>query len=425
MQISSDRSSAEARDREDPLASYRQRFYLPQDEHGTPLIYFCGNSLGLQPRSTPAYVEQELEAWQTLGVRGHFEGRDPWVDYHAFLTEPMARVVGAKPEEVVVMNTLTANLHLMMVSFYRPTPQRYKIMIEEHAFPSDQYAVASQAAYHGYDPAEAVIKLRPRAGEHTLRPADIAAQIREAGESLALVLLPGVQYYSGQVMAMAQLIPTVHEVGAVAGLDLAHAVGNVPLALHHWGPDFAVWCNYKYMCGGPGAIGGCFVHERHAQAERPRFAGWWGQKRENRFQMGDRFEPMPGAEGWQLSNPPIMALAAQRAALDLFDAIGMDRLRQKSEQLTGYLASLLAQPGFENLEIITPAEPAERGCQLSLVVHGRGREVFDRISQAGVVCDWREPNVIRVAPKPLYNTFEEVHRFAALLHEAISAPKHA
>ncbi len=415
------RAFARRMDAEDPLSGFRDRFLIPRRPGGEEVVYFAGNSLGLQPKTTRAYVDAELEDWAKYGVEGHFHARHPWMPYHEFLTEQTARLVGAKPIEVVVMNSLTVNLHLMMVSFYRPTPERHKIIIEGHAFPSDRYAVASQIRFHGYDPDEALVALRPRPGETTLRTEDIEAVIAREGPRTALVMLGGVNYYTGQAFEMERITRAAQAQGCAVGFDLAHAAGNLALRLHEWGPDFAVWCSYKYLNAGPGSLAGCFVHERHARAfDLPRFAGWWGHDKKTRFLMPDTFVPMPGAEGWQLSNPPILPLAALRASMDVFDEAGIERLRAKSERLTGYLAFLLEH--LDAVEILTPGDPRQRGCQLSLRVAEGGKAVFDRLAAAGIVCDWREPDAIRAAPVPLYNTFEDVFRFAEVLADALGQP---
>lgn len=413
-----EKSFAQEWDAQDPLAKYRQRFHLPRGKDGRPCIYFCGNSLGPMPRKAPEYVEQELKDWANLGVKGHFEARHPWLPYHEFLTESTARVVGARPLEVVVMNTLTVNLHLMMVSFYRPTAERHKVVLEGHAFPSDRYAVASQIRFHGYDPAEALVELQPRPGETTLRTEDIEAFLDREGATIALVLLGGVNYYSGQAFDMARITRAAQTQGCVVGFDLAHAAGNLVLQLHDWGVDFAVWCSYKYLNAGPGSPAGCFVHEKHARrSELPRFAGWWGHNKQTRFQMGPDFDPIPGAEGWQLSNPPILPMAALRASMEIFDEVGMNALRQKSGRLTGYLEFLLKQHPLPDVSIITPTEPEARGCQLSIRVDRRGKELHQKLTQRNIVCDWREPDVIRVAPVPLYNTYSEVFDFVNAFEE--------
>ncbi|WP_456426890.1 kynureninase [Rhodocaloribacter sp.] len=416
------RAFARRMDAEDPLSEFRDRFLIPRRPDGEAVVYFAGNSLGLQPKTTRAYVDAELEDWAKYGVEGHFHARHPWMPYHEFLTEQTARLVGAKPVEVVVMNSLTVNLHLMMVSFYRPTPERHKIIIEGHAFPSDQYAVASQIRFHGYDPAEALVELRPRPGEATLRTEDIETALEREGPATALVMLGGVNYYTGQAFEMDRITRAARAQGCAVGFDLAHAAGNLALRLHEWGPDFAVWCSYKYLNAGPGSLAGCFVHERHARRfDLPRFAGWWGHDKATRFRMPHTFDPMPGAEGWQLSNPPILPLAALRASMDLFDEAGIERLRAKSERLTGYLAYLLERLGHDAVELLTPDDPRQRGCQLSIRVREGGRTVFDRLTAAGIVCDWREPDAIRAAPVPLYNTFEDVFRFAEVFAEALES----
>lgn len=412
-------SEARRLDRRDPLASFRKEFLIPKSRSGKPWIYLAGNSLGLQPRKARAYVAQELEDWARLGVDGHFEAKHPWMSYHETVGAPMARVVGALPTEVVVMNTLTVNLHLMMVSFYRPTSERRKILVEAGAFPSDQYAVASQARFHGYDPATTIVQLRPRAGESSLRTEDILEVIEREGRQLALVMLGSVNYLTGQAFDIPRIVEAGHRQGCRVGFDLAHAAGNLELRLHDWGPDFAVWCSYKYLNAGPGNLSGCFVHERHARAlDLPRFAGWWGHDKVTRFQMGDQFRPMPGAEGWQLSNPPIFELAALRASLELFDRATLPRLRKKSELLTGYLERLLdtLPPGF--CQVTTPSDAAQRGCQLSLRVNagsGGPRGLLRKLARAGIICDFREPDTIRAAPVPLYNRFEDVWHFVETL----------
>ncbi len=412
---------ARALDETDPLRHFRQEFHLPTDASGEPLIYFCGHSLGLQPRSAVEYVQQELSKWQTQGVEGHFAEPRPWVAYHKLLKPALAHIVGAQEQEVVAMNNLTTNLHLMLVSFYRPTAQRYKILMEAEAFPSDHYVVESQLRYHGYDPEEATVKLRPRAGETTLRTEEIIEAVQDP--AVALLLWPGVQYYTGQWFDLPAIVAAAQQSGVVAGLDLAHAVGNVPLRLHDWNVDFAVWCSYKYLNAGPGNTGGVFVHERYAHdASLPRFAGWWGHDEEARFRMQPGFQPMPGADGWQLSNVNVLSLAAQRAALALTKQAGMTALRRKSVLLTGFLEECLRRHGLLDgpVHLVTPRDPEARGCQLSLTVAG-GKRVFDALTRAGVVADWREPNVIRVAPVPLYNTFVEVYRFGALLEQALGS----
>ena len=401
-------------DRSDPLARFRDEFHIPRRVNGEEEIYFAGNSLGLLPKRTPKYVAAELESWKELAVKAHFSGENPWMPYHELLAEPMARLVGAAPGEVVAMNSLTVNLHLMMASFYRPTRERHRILLEERAFPSDDYALESQARFHGFDPSEALVRVRSE---------DVAAVLERDGGSIALVLLPGVQYYTGEAFDIEAITRLAHAKGCIAGFDLAHAAGNLVLRLHDWNVDFAVWCTYKFLNSGPGSVGACFVHERHGRrSDLPRLAGWWGHDKASRFRMEPGFRPIPGAEGWQLSNPPILSLAAIRASLDVFtEAAGMEPLREKSVRLTGYLEWLLRRDLAEPVEILTPADPHRRGCQLSLRVRSSvpGREVFERLEASGVTCDWREPDVIRVAPVPLYNRYEEVWRFVEILKEAL------
>ncbi len=407
---------AQSLDQQDELRSYRNQFYFPQ-HNDQNVIYFCGNSLGLQPKGVKAALDYELEHWKTHAVEGHFQGKMPWMYYHKFLNKQSALVVGAKEEEIVVMNTLTTNLHLMMVSFYQPKGKRIKIVMEAGAFPSDQYAVESQVKFHGYTPEEAIIEISPREGEHTLRTEDIISTIEQNGDEIALVLFAGVNYYTGQFFDLEAITKAGHKAGAFVGFDLAHAAGNMPMKLHDWGPDFAVWCSYKYLNAGPGGPSGAFVHERHSQnLELPRFAGWWGHDEASRFLMEKGFIPMKGAAGWQLSNVPILSFAAHKVSLDMFAEVGMDKLRVKSLKLTGYMEYLLNS--FEHsFEIITPQEERARGCQLSILTHGNGKELFDYLSENGVIVDWREPNVIRIAPVPFYNSFEDAWRFVRLLQQ--------
>lgn len=403
-------------DEADPLAGFRGRFYMPRNAFGGETVYFTGNSLGLQPRTVRAYVEQELKDWETLGVEGHAQAKHPWMPYHEFLTAQMANVVGALPIETVVMNSLTVNLHLLMVSFYRPTAERYKVIIEKGAFPSDHYAVEAQIRLRGFDPAAALVELAPREGETTLRTGDIVDAIGSEGGKLAMVLLGGVNYYTGQAFEMREITKAGHAAGATVGFDLAHAAGNIELKLHDWDVDFAAWCSYKYLNAGPGAVGGAFVHERHADCpDIPRLAGWWGHDKATRFLMGPEFHPISGAEGWQVSNPPILQMASLLASLEIFEAAGMSALRAKSLLLTGYLEYLLDSIADERISVITPRDPAQRGCQLSIRVRNADRSLFAAISEHGVVADWREPDVIRVAPVPLYNSFGDVFRFAGVL----------
>lgn len=405
---------ARALDAADPLPTLRGEFHIPQHDGGDQ-AYFVGNSLGLQPRGVRAQVEDVLDKWSMEAVEGHFRGHSQWMNYHQLMREPLARIVGAQPEEVVAMNSLTANLHFMMVSFYRPTAGRPAILVEAGAFPTDRYAVESQIAFHGFDPATDLIELAPDQPGGVFSMASIERAIAEHGHRLALVLWPGVQYRTGQAFDVAEITRLSHAQGAMCGVDLAHAVGNTELALHDSGVDFAVWCHYKYLNSGPGAVAGCFVHERHARSDVPRFAGWWGHDAATRFQMGPHFQPTPGAEGWQLSNPPILGLAPLRASLDLFDRVGMKALRKKSLRLTGYLESLISQRLDDTLQVLTPSEPERRGCQLSIRVRGgreQGRSLFEYLAANGVLGDWREPDVIRISPAPLYNTHEDILRFA-------------
>jgi kynureninase len=406
MPLDRTESCARRLDGEDPLARFREEFHVPTG------IYLCGNSLGLAPKTARALVEEELEAWARLGVEGHFRGNHPWMPYHRLLREPMARVVGALPSEVVVMNSLGVNLHLLMASFYRPTAGRFKILIEAGAFPSDRYAVSSQASFHGFDPRDAVLECED---------GDLFSCIEDEGESIALILIGNVNYATGRAFGVAAITEAGHAKGCRVGFDLAHGAGNLLLDLHDAGPDFAVWCSYKYLNGGPGAVAGAFVHERHARDRTlPRFAGWWGHDEATRFEMGREFRPMEGAEGWQLSNPPILQMAALRASLDVFDRAGMKALREKSERLTGYLEWLLEPLAPKGFRILTPRVKEERGAQLSLqIAGGRGREILARLSDEGVVCDFREPDILRLAPVPLYNRFLDVHRFVQVLEEVL------
>jgi len=419
-------SYARQKDTGDPLAHYRDEFHLPLNKGGTPLVYFCGHSLGLQPKSAAGIVEQEMEDWRRLGVYGHFSGTRPWLSYHEQLTEMTASLVGAEPAEIVSMNTLTVNLHLLMVSFYRPTRERHKILIESPTFPSDRYAVESQIKWHGFDPREALLLAEPRDGEALIRSEDLESLIDRHGDSIALILLPGVQYYTGQVFDMPRIVQLGHKKGCVVGFDLAHGAGNLELALHDWDADFAVWCSYKYLNGGPGAVAACFVNARYARSfDIPRFAGWWGHDKDTRFQMGPEFHAIPGAEGWQLSNPAVLSMAPVLASLEIFESASMEALVQKSRELTGYLEFLVGEYLDEQIEILTPDNPARRGCQLSLRVKGegnKGQELFGALENNGVVCDWREPDVIRAAPVPLYNRFEEVFQFVEILRQELAAP---
>lgn len=410
---------AHSRDAADPLRGFRDEFHLPLHD-GKPQAYFVGNSLGLQPKGARAHVEEVLDKWATQAVEGHFTGQAQWMPYHELVREPLARVVGALPHEVVAMNSLTANLHLMMVSFYQPTIERTAILVEAGSFPSDRYAVESQLKYRGLPPQHTLIEVEPDLAGGTFSMQAIERAIADNAHRLALVLWPGVQYRTGQAFDLKEIARLGHAAGATVGFDLAHAVGNLPLQLHDSGADFAVWCHYKYMNSGPGAVAGCFVHERHARTERPRFAGWWGNDPAVRFRMGPEFNPTPGADGWQLSNPPILGLAPLRASLDQFDRATMPALRAKSQVLTGYLEALIRDQLADALQIVTPREPAQRGCQLSLRVVGgreRGRALFEYLGARGVLGDWREPDVIRISPAPLYNTHADVLRFARTVRE--------
>jgi len=408
-----------ARDAADPLAAFRDEFLIPPHAHGEQ-VYFCGNSLGLQPRATRAALISELDDWSELAVEAHFRGRHPWMPYHAEVRGHLAELVGAQPAEVVAMNSLTVNLHLMMVSFYRPTRERPAILIEKNAFPSDRYAVEAQIRFHGYDPADALIEMEGDEPNGAISMAALARALDQHGKRVALVLWPGVQYLTGQAFDLSAVAELAQRQGCVIGFDLAHAVGNVPVNLHDSGADFAVWCSYKYLNSGPGAVAGCFVHERHARSERPRFAGWWGHDQATRFRMGPQYDPTPGADGWQLSNPPILALAPLRVSLEVFHRAGMARLRQKAIVLTAYLGSLIESELSGIVEIATPREAERRGCQLSLRVKGpreAGRSLFDHLNANGIVVDWREPDVIRAAPTPLYNRHIDCLRFVSCVRQ--------
>ncbi|UJH68142.1 kynureninase [Allomuricauda sp. SCSIO 65647] len=406
-------------DEHDALKAYREQFHFPQ-VNGKDVIYFTGNSLGLQPKRTQKYVDDIMKDWRELAVEGHFYAEKPWWDYHERLARPLASVVGAKPEEVSVMNTLTVNLHFLMVSFYRPTAKRFKIICEEKAFPSDQYMLQSQVRFHGHDPANAIVAIKKRAGEHFWRTDDVLKTIKEVGDELALVLIGGVNYYNGQVFDMAEITKAGKMAGAMVGWDLAHAVGNVELKLHDWQVDFAAWCSYKYMNSGPGNASGIFVNEKYLdEVDIPRFEGWWGTKKETRFQMKPEFEPIETADAWQVSNPPVLSLAPYLASLELFDEVGMSALIQKQKKLTAYLEFILKEIDKEvesTFEIITPEA---RGCQLSVFLHGEGRPLFDYLMKKGVIVDWREPNVIRLAPVPFYCSYEDMYRFGHILKKGI------
>ncbi len=406
---------AQSLDQTDILFPFRERFHFPQ-HNGKDVHYFCGNSLGLQPKSVGYLMEKELADWAAHGVEGHFRAALPWFSYHHFFSERLAKLVGAHKDEVVAMNTLTVNLHLLMMSFYRPTNGRYKIIMEAGAFPSDQYAIETQVRMHGYEPDDAIIEISPRYGAHIIEEEDILNAIAGVGDELALVIMGGVNYYTGQFFDMARITEAAHQVGAYAGFDLAHAVGNIPMKLHDWQVDFACWCSYKYLNSGPGGVGGIFVHEKWGNDPSFfRLAGWWGNEETNRFKMKKGFVPQKGAASWQMSNAPVFNMVAHNAALDIYEKAGMTALKEKSILLTGYLEYLLGQVTNLSFVVITPKDPARRGCQISMLFNGRGREVFDKLTEAGVVADWREPNVIRVAPVPLYNTFEDVYRLYEVL----------
>mgnify|MGYP001034686561 CR=1 FL=1 len=415
---------AQEKDQQDPLAKYRAQYHFPSF-HKEEVVYFTGNSLGLQPKTVKDFINIELEDWAKWGVEGHFEARNPWFSYHELLTEKAAKIVGAKNKEVVITHSLTTNLHLLMVSFYRPQGKRIKILCEGKAFPSDQYALESQVKFHGYTPEEAIVEVFPREGEHLIREEDIVAKINEVGDELAMVMIGGVNYYTGQLFDMKTITEAGHKQGAIVGFDLAHAAGNVQLHLHDWGVDFAAWCTYKYLNSSPGGVAGLFVHERHAnRPDLPRFAGWWGHDKAARFKMEPGFKPMEGAEGWQLSNAPVLGMAAHLASLTIFDEVGMDAISKKRDDLTAYLEFVIneisATSDAVDFEIITPKDPAKRGAQLSILAHGQGKALFDALSEKGVVADWREPNVIRIAPAPLYNSYEDVWRFGQFLNAAIN-----
>ncbi len=407
---------AQQQDKEDKLAHLRAQFHIPKDPKGNDWLYFTGNSLGLQPKQTQQYIQQELDDWAKYGVEGHFEARNPWMPYHEFLTNSMAKIVGAKPLEVVVMNTLTTNLHLLMVSFYQPTKAKYKIVIESDAFPSDRYAVQSQLKFHGFDTEEGLIEWKPREGEELLRIEDLEKIVDEQGDEIALLLIGGVNYYTGQYLDIKRIAEIGHVKNCMVGIDLAHGAGNISPELHDSGVDFAAWCTYKYLNSGPGSLGGLFVHEKHAHnKDLPRFAGWWNHNKETRFNMRQPFDVMPGAEGWQLSNPPILSMAAIRASLDMFEEVGMEALRAKSEKLTGYFEYLINQIDTDRIKIITSSNPKERGCQLSIQVKNADKSLHKKLTENNIITDWREPDVIRCAPVPMYNSFEDVYRMVEIL----------
>ncbi|WP_339715652.1 kynureninase [uncultured Kriegella sp.] len=419
MQFENTLAFARELDIHDKLGKYRDAFHFPKIA-GKDVIYFTGNSLGLQPKITRQYVDQILTDWADLAVEGHFHSEKPWWDYHERLAAPLAKVVGARVEEVSVMNTLTVNLHFLMTSFYRPTPKRFKIICEEKAFPSDQYMLQSQVRFHGLEPDVAIVEIKKREGEHFWRTQDMIDKIEEVGDELALVLIGGVNYYSGQVFDMEKITKAGKSAGALVGWDLAHAAGNIELKLHDWDVDFAAWCSYKYMNSGPGNASGIFVHKRHLNKKNiPRFEGWWGTKKETRFLMKPEFEPMPNADAWQVSNPPVLSLAPYLASLQLFEEVGMDALIEKRERIVGYLEFILQKVDAEvntTFEVITPQQ---RGCQLSVLLHGGGKDLFDYLMKEGVIIDWREPNVIRLAPAPFYCSYEDMFRFGQILKQGI------
>jgi kynureninase len=426
MNFQNTREFAQQLDTQDELFKYRDEFLFPSI-NGKNVIYFTGNSLGLQPKRTQAYVDEVMNDWAKLAVEGHFYADKPWWDYHERFAVPLSGIVGAKPSEITVMNTLTVNLHLMMVSFYQPTEKKYKIICEEKAFPSDQYMFQSQVKFHGYDPKDAIVEIKRREGEHNIRHEDIIAKIEEVGEELALVLIGGVNYYTGQVFDIKAITEAGHKTGAYVGWDLAHAAGNIELELHDWNVDFACWCSYKYMNSGPGNASGCFVHEKHHNdKELPRFAGWWGHNKERRFKMEPDFDPVHGADGWQISNLPILSLAPYLASVEMFAEVGMKKIIQKRNLLTAYLEFILHEIDHEidgtEFEIITPNNQEERACQLSVYLHGQGRSLFEYLMKNGVITDWREPNVIRLAPAPFYCSFEDMYEFGQILKAGISKP---
>jgi kynureninase len=427
MTFQNTREFAQQLDTKDELQHYRNEFLFPQ-HNGKNVIYFTGNSLGLQPKRTKKYVDDVMNDWSNMAVEGHFYAEKPWWDYHERFANPLSKLVGAKSSEVTVMNTLTVNLHLLMVSFYRPTKTRYKIICEEKAFPSDQYMFQTQVNFHGYKADDAIVEIKRREGEHNIRLEDIIAKINEVGDELALVLIGGVNYYTGQVFDMKAITEAGHKIGAMVGFDLAHAAGNIKLELHDWNIDFAAWCSYKYMNSGPGNASGCFVHEKHhANKDLSRFGGWWGHNKERRFIMEPEYNPIVGADGWQISNLPILSLAPYLASVEMFDEVGMEKLIRKRNQITAYLEFILheidaAIDGTE-FEIITPANQEERACQLSVFLHGQGRSLFDYLMKNGVITDWREPNVIRLAPAPFYCSYEDMYDFGQILKQGILTVK--
>ncbi len=416
---------AKSLDEKDELKSFRDKFYIPQ-HNGKDAIYFTGNSLGLQPKSTKDYIQQELNDWANLGVEGHFKGKHPWVSYHEIFPDSVSKIVGALPEEVVVMNQLTINLHLLLTTFYRPTETRYKIICEAKAFPSDQYAIESQVKLHGFDPLNAIIEVSPRPGANTIQIEDILSTIEQHGNETALVLFGGVNYYTGQVFDMQAITGSAHKQGCYAGFDLAHAAGNVALQLHDWNVDFACWCSYKYLNSGPGGVAGAFIHQKHIRnTQLPRLAGWWGYEKETRFQMKQGFHPIATAEGWQVSNAPVLSMAAHKAALDIFKEAGIEKIVEKGQLLSDFMLFILNEINKKQsekmIEIITPLARKEKGCQVSMLMLKKGKEIFKALSEQGVYADWREPNVIRIAPVPLYNSFEDVWNFGNIVTEILES----
>lgn len=414
---------AKAEDEKDILKNFRNKFFIPQHD-GRDAVYFTGNSLGLEPKSAKEYIQQELDDWARLGVEGHTRAKNPWVSYHESFARPLAHIVGARPEEVVAMNQLTVNLHLLMATFYRPTKTRFKIICEGKAFPSDLYAIESQVRWHGLDPKNTIVEVHPRENEHNIRTEDLVSIIEENGNQTALVLIGGVNYYTGQVFDMQAITDAAHGIGAIAGFDLAHGAGNIPLSLHDWDIDFAAWCSYKYLNSGPGGVSGIFIHEKWAKdTELLRLAGWWGHDKESRFKMEKEFKPIPTAEGWQMSNAPVLSLAVHKASLDIFEEAGTNRILTKSKRLTAYLWYTIEQlnKSFAQppVEIITPHDERERGCQVSMLLKTGGKSIFDKMIKAGIIADWREPDVIRIAPVPLYNSFEDVWAFGNILQKLI------
>ncbi|WP_417886400.1 kynureninase [Zunongwangia sp.] len=422
MKFENSREYAQQLDKKDPLGVYQEQFIFPKI-NGKNVIYFTGNSLGLQPKSAKKYVDKIMTDWANLAVEGHFKGENPWWDYHQRFAEKLSKVVGAKSAEVTVMNTLTVNLHLMMVSFYRPTAKRYKIICEEKAFPSDQYMISSQVRFHGYDPSDAIVELKKRDGEHNFRTEDILAKIEEVGQECALILIGGVNYYTGQVFDIKTITKAGHKIGAFVGWDLTHAAGNIELKLHEWDVDFAAWCSYKYMNSGPGNASGCFVNEKyHNKKDIPRFEGWWGHNKDRRFLMEPEFQPEDGANAWQISNAPVLALAPYLASLQMFDEVGMDALIERRNKIVAYLEFILHEIDKEvdsSFEVITPVNQQERGAQLSVFLHGEGKELFNYLMKNGVITDWREPNVIRLAPAPFYCSYEDMFEFGQILKRGI------